>query len=152
MTSPTPVAVVLTPDAFGHALLESDAAEVLVAWRDQQIRLVVDRDLILRYLRLLRQLALPERLLRWWGWWLGSPEKAMILPDAPIASSGAEHYRHLATASGAAFIVHWPGLMPAGLDAGASVNHRWITVQELVRGIRSAPPDPAGSAAPSLNE
>jgi len=144
--------VVLTPDAFGHALLESDAAEVLVAWRDQQIRLVVDRDMIVRYLRLLRQLALPERLLRWWGWWLGSPEKALILPDPPMALGGAEHYRHLAAASGAAFIVHWPGLVPPELDAGASDSPRWITVQELVRGVRSAPPGPAGSAAPPMNE
>lgn len=132
MLGPPSLLVVLTPDGFGQALLETDAAGVLLAWRDQGIRLVADRALIVRYLRLLRRLALSERLLRWWGWWLGSADKTFLVPDPPLALAGAEHYGYLAGAAGAPFIVHWPCLGPPGPATGGKGDVRWVTVQELL--------------------
>jgi len=132
MVEPPSLLVVLTPDGLGQALLETDEAGVLLAWRDQRIRLVADRALIVRYLRLLRRLALSEKLLRWWGWWLASEDKTCLVPDPPTALAGTEHYHYLAEAVGARFIVHWPGWEPAATAAGGSADIRWVTIQELL--------------------
>lgn len=132
MAGPSSLLVVLTPDGFGQALLETDAAGVLLAWRDQRIRLVADRALIVRYLRMMRRLDLSERLLRWWGWWLGSADKTCLVPDAPAALAGAEHYHYLAGAASAPFIVHWPGWQPAATATGGSADIRWVTIRELL--------------------
>ena len=151
MAGLSPMLVVLTPDALGHALLESEAVGMVQAWRDRRIRLVVDRTLILRYLRLLRRLALPERLLRWWGWWLGSPEKALILPDPPVGLAGVEHYRHLAVVAGAAAIVYWPGFVPAPPLPGTAEGVRWLTPQELFAGVGTARSAWTGPADPEIS-
>ena len=108
MTSPEPIRVVITPDGLGRAIVDRQAALVLPAWRDGLVLPVVTRAMLLQYLRLLHRLGLAERQVRWWGWWLGSPVKALILTDeSPPPSPGTEaQWWDLARRSGARWVIH----------------------------------------------
>lgn len=73
-----PLRVVWTPDVLARAFFEEPAAAALRAWRDGRIQPVIHRDLLGRYFRVLRQLGLPEVLLRRWGWWFAAPTRARL--------------------------------------------------------------------------
>jgi len=128
-----PLKIVLTPEALGEALLDPASRIVLEAWRDQRLQPVVSRSLLLRYFRLLRRLALPERLLRWWGYWLAAAPKVEILHDPPEPGPLAELCVALAGSAQASYVVtaqRAPRVQPP--DPAASESPRWVTVRDLV--------------------
>jgi hypothetical protein len=133
-----PLRVVLTPEAFGRALVDPRAADVLIEWREGRIQPVVSRSLVLRYLRLLHRLGLSERTLRWWGWWLGSPFKVHVVdPDPPMrALEGL--CRALAEQTGAEWILHGriEEAETASTEMGAVPPH-WIAVHRFQIEARS---------------
>ena len=126
--------VVITPEALGRSLLNPSASPLLDSWRDDQLCPVVCRSLLVRYFRLLHQLALPERLVRWWGWWLGSPVKTLILPDPDSWSTLEELCDRLAVDADASCVV---GERGSGGEAVATTpaqeGRQWIPAAELLR-------------------
>jgi hypothetical protein len=133
MPTCSPIRIVLTPDAFGLALLHDEEGRVLSLWRDGLIQPVVNRCWLVRCLRLMHRLGLPDRLIRRWGWWLGSAARCHATTDPPSGHSGLELYEHLAQTSSASYIVYGrprnpgiPGMPVSG--SGAS----WISLSELL--------------------
>jgi hypothetical protein len=130
---PGPVKVVLSPDALGEALLDPAGQPLLQAWRDERLQPIVSRLLLVRYFRLLRRLALPERLLRWWAYWLASPTKAQILNDPAEPGSLPCLCEALAASGRASFVItgtrHTPTPTPKVTD---DPSPRWITLPEWV--------------------
>lgn len=122
-----PLRVVLAPDLMGRAFTDPDTARVFRLWRDGRMRPVLNRTLLLRYLRLLRSLGLDERLLRRWGWWFTSSQRAEFReeevapdPETVVLCNG------LASRSGAEFVVH------GGAVTAATTGTRWVTASELL--------------------
>jgi len=146
MPALSPLLVVLAPDLVGRACLDPTASEVLVLWRNGQVRPVLNRSLVVRYLRVLRQLGLSEELVRRWAWWFGSGRKVLLLePDAP-GPSVIELCEMLARAAGAPWIIHAGSAetIPAGdgIDQGVG---RWVVVNDFLR--RALPSAKPGTAA-----
>jgi len=130
---PDPLKIVLTPEALGEALLDPASQIVLQAWRDRRLQPVVSRSLLIRYFRLLRRLALPERLLRWWGYWLASAPKVEILHDPPEPGPLTELCLALASSAQATYVVtsqRAPRVQPPG--PADSESPRWVTISDLV--------------------
>lgn len=102
--------VVLTPDLLGWALISEDAAPLFKHWREGTIQPVVNKAWILRCLRLFHRLGLSERLIRYWGWWLGSPPRCLIVAEPGQELGGEALCQYLARESSAAWIVYREGL------------------------------------------
>jgi hypothetical protein len=125
--------IVLTPDALGEALMDPTSQRLLLAWRDGRLQLVVSRSLLLRYFRLLRRLALPERLLRWWGFWLASPRKVLLVADPPTVDSLPELCVALSRSAGFVHVVTGQRAPAAPVsDSTAPEAPPWVTLPELI--------------------
>lgn len=99
--------VVLAPDLVGGVWIDPACAAVFEAWRQGRVRPVVDRGLLVRYIRLLRALGLPEVQIRRWSWWFVSSAKAQFLAEGATAGTEAVAYcSQLAVRSGASCVVH----------------------------------------------
>jgi hypothetical protein len=122
-----PWRVVLTPDVVGRALLDVDHAGVLRLWRDARIRPVLNRPLLLRYLRLLRQLGLGDRLLRHWTWWFTGSSKVEFLAGSELDIAGLpEICVTLARESGAVCVLHGSTLEPPGGEVPWLTGHAFL--------------------------
>jgi hypothetical protein len=139
--SGNPLRVVFSPDALGGASFHPAAAPVRDAWREGRLQPVVCRALILRYLRLLHRLGLPERTVRWWGWWLGSPDKTLLLPDPSGVSAVEVLCEALAGAAGSGCVpVYWR----LGPGETGRTDSPWITLDDLA--LRCAAHDAASTS------
>ena len=97
-----PHKVVFAPDILVASLYEAEARAVLHQWRDGAIVPVVTRDLLLLYLRTLRQAGLGSELVRKWSLWLTAADKVIYREDfQPNHSSGLALCREVAAANGA---------------------------------------------------
>lgn len=122
----------IQPSALGELILDSAACPVLLAWREGNLQPVVSRALLVRYLRLLKNLGLPSRTARWWGWWLGSAGKTLILNDPEPIPDLSELCAHLAESSDALGVLHRSGLVPP--DAAAvSTEVQWFDPPALLK-------------------
>lgn len=120
--------VILAPEVVGGLWLDAACAALFEAWRDGQLRPVVNRDLLMRYARLWRALGLPAVQVRRWSWWFTSPAKAWFLADDRSASSNViECCVNLAILSGAACAIH-RGIAPA-----PEGEVRWLTASDFLR-------------------
>jgi hypothetical protein len=110
--------VVLTPDLVGRSLFAPEPAAVLHLWRDRRIRPVLNRTLLLRYMKLLRQLGLDDRLLKRWAWWFNSNTRTTFLDDAdsPATITVPELCADLARQSQAVCIIHGASIVPPPSD------------------------------------
>lgn len=99
--------VILTPELVGRSFSQQDCLELLQAWRDGALILVVNRPLLLRYLKLLKRLNVPQEQIRRWLWWFTSPEKAMFVEtaDGDEGRSGLELCKMLQEKSDAEAVV-----------------------------------------------
>lgn len=89
--SPPPQRLVFAPDFLAASFLEPDAAEVLNRWRDGVVQPVVNRQLLLRYMKILHRLDLPPHLIRRWGWWFTAPNRAIWIDlDFPANLTGRQ--------------------------------------------------------------
>lgn len=131
-----PLRVVLTPEALGRALVDPRAADVLLEWREGRVQPVVSRSLVLRYLRLFHRLGVPERTLRWWGWWLGSPFKVhRVEPDPPNPNLEGLCLT-LAKQTGAEWILHGRVEEEAPVISDPSVAPpKWIAVHRFALSV-----------------
>jgi hypothetical protein len=73
--------VIFAPDLIGAAFIDPRARAVLEQWRDGEFKIILNRQLLLRYLKTLRDLGLPSHLLKRWTLWLTSAEKSNYLND-----------------------------------------------------------------------
>lgn len=130
--------VVLAPNLLGGCFHDSDQFRVLELWRDGRLQPVVNRQLLIRYLRLLSRLGVPPDLLRRWTRWFTAPEKSFYLRDLELGDLVVpELCEVLAKNSGAVWIV--TGL-PAVQGSGNSGAVRWITASGYLG--RAAQGDP----------
>jgi hypothetical protein len=143
MAEAAPLGVVITPDGFGRALLDPRAAGVLAGWRDGQLRPVVNRALVLRYLKLLHRLGVGERGIRWWGWWWGSPEKVVVCDQDQPELSGRELCLALASANRVQWLIHG-GSKDEPRSVGLGEAIRWVSVVEF--GASGPSPEPGASS------
>ena len=81
MSEMVPRRVVFTPDILLAALFDPRAREILNEWRDGKIVVVVNRELLLAYVKALHQAGLGPDLIRKWSLWFTSPTRA-IYSDA----------------------------------------------------------------------
>ena len=94
--------MVLAPDLLLRALFDPRAREILNQWRDGLIQPVVTRDLLLLYLKTLRQAGLSPELVRKWSLWLTAAEKTIYLEGLAVEQgSGLELCREVARGTGA---------------------------------------------------
>lgn len=77
--------VLLLPEAFARGVFDPQSRPLLELWRDGKIRLVVNRWLVVRYLKALAACGVPSRLIRWWAWWLTNETKVSY--QAHVADS-----------------------------------------------------------------
>jgi hypothetical protein len=99
--------VVLAPDVVGGLWLEPACARIFELWRDAKLLPVVNRDLLVRYVRLWRALGLSEVQVRRWSWWFTSPVTASFLSDDHASSSDAvECCTRLALVGRARQVIH----------------------------------------------
>jgi hypothetical protein len=121
--NPNPPAVVLAPDLVGRSLFEPQPAAVLQLWRDRRIRPVLNRSLLLRYIKLLRQLGLDDRLLKRWAWWFNSNMRTVFLDDPQVIGPVAvpELCASLARQSQAVCVIHGASIAPPPGDV------EWLT-------------------------
>jgi hypothetical protein len=97
--------VVLAPDILLGAMYDAEARAILHQWRDGNIVPVVTRDLLLLYLKTLRQAGLGADLVRKWSLWLTAAEKTIYLTEAgPSVSTGLPLCREVAEANDAELI------------------------------------------------
>ena len=72
---PAPKRMVFAPDVIGGSFFDPDCAHAFQMWRDGVIQPVLNRPLLMRYLKLLRALDLPPLLIRRWAWWFTAPDR-----------------------------------------------------------------------------
>src|SRR4030095_6479420 len=100
---------------------------------------VLNRSLLVRYLRVLRTLGLDERLLRWWSWWFSAASRALYAP-ASTADAAPTHdiCSDLARLHAPCFVVHSDLVTPPPAAAD------WLAATAFIRGFEL--PDPAAPA------
>lgn len=133
-TDSSPKNVVLTPDLIGYSLSNTAGLRVMELWRDQHIIPVVNRDLLLRYLRLLRELGLGPDLTRRWLWWFTAAGKSKYLKEVVLpARNGYQLCSELASQSSANCVL-WAGIQqdtePNSLGGISTV--RWISASDFI--------------------
>jgi hypothetical protein len=103
-----PVPVVLAPDVILAGLFDPQAREVLNAWRDGAIKLVLSRRLLVAYLRALRKAGAPAGVLRGWALWFHEPGRAELaaMGDATEGSLAA-HCSALARIGKGKAVICW---------------------------------------------
>jgi hypothetical protein len=94
--------VVFAPDILIASLYDAEARTILYQWRDGMVVPVVTRDLLLLYLRTLRQAGLEPELVRKWSLWLTAAGRAIYREDCTKSiSSGLALCRAVAEEYGA---------------------------------------------------
>lgn len=84
-----PLRVVFAPDLVGGLWLDADCAAVFEVWRNGELRPVVNRDLLMRYARLWREMGLAESQIRRWSWWFTAPGTAEFVSENPSGTPSA---------------------------------------------------------------
>lgn len=142
MRESNPDLVVIAPDLLGASLVDAAAGEVLQRWRNGRLRPAVNRALLIRYFKLLRQMGISDVLIRRWGWWFGSDSKALFFSEVmPSPATGMELCEALARASQAVCILcrHRPSPRVRDPDGGDNPAPAWMTAEEWL--ARSAAPN-----------
>jgi hypothetical protein len=120
--------VVLAPDVVGGLWLDPACGAVFEAWRDEKLRPAVNRDLLVRYVRLWRSLGLGEIQVRRWSWWFTAPGHSLFLAeDQTTASNAIECCSRLAVVSAARWIIH------RGTVRNTEGGIVWLTAGEFAR-------------------
>jgi hypothetical protein len=100
-----PRRVVFTPALVLAALFNPKARAQLNQWRDRAVIPVLNRELLLAYLRLLKQAGIKQEQIRQWTLWFTSPERAIYLSELVTGSENStEICNMIAQAQGAVVI------------------------------------------------
>jgi hypothetical protein len=77
----TPRPVIFSPDLLAASLFDLNCRKVILRWREGSVTPVLNRELLILYLRLLGQAGVSAELLKAWTCWLTSPEWTRYLHD-----------------------------------------------------------------------
>ncbi|MFT4586931.1 MAG: hypothetical protein ACI9VS_003209 [Candidatus Binatia bacterium] len=128
--------VVLAPDLLARSFFDPDCFRVLELWRSRRIRPVVNRDLLLRCLKLLRELGLSENLVRRWLWWFTAQTKTLYLADEKAAAeTGRELCSSIAIAANVRCVICSDERTRD--TAGASASAAWMSATEFTASLES---------------
>lgn len=98
--------VVLAPDMLAKCLFDPTCVQVFHYWRDGQICLVLTRDLLQRYIKVLNRFGIPYSTIRRWILWFTAPEKVVYLAqELPAEISTVELCIKVAMLGQARFII-----------------------------------------------
>ncbi len=125
------VTVIFAPDFLGHALQDPAGLRVLEYWRDGLIQPALNRALLLRYLKLLKQLGLTDEQIRRWGWWFSAPDRVLWIADEEQETAAAANLcAQLASKARARYILH-SGLAspPERVNSGEPTYGQRVTAQ-----------------------
>jgi hypothetical protein len=132
-TDSAPITVVFSPDFLGAALQDARGAQVLYYWRDGLIRPALNRALLLRYLKLLRQLGLSDVQQRRWGWWFSATDRTVWVNDeVELAQPVPVLCAQLAQKSKARYIFYSVATTKDRFDSGESANGLWVTAHDFL--------------------
>lgn len=122
-----PLRVVLTPELIGRALHEQEPATILAHWRDRRLVLVLNRPLLIRYLRVLGRLGLHARLVRRWGWWFTASSRTLFTIDPNLENLPfKELCSGLARKHSPCRVVH------GALSVPPSGDQNWIGIDDFI--------------------
>lgn len=100
--------VVLSPELLGAAFLDADCRRITLLWRDGLVKPVLCRELLLRYLKVLREMGLGADLLRQWSLWLTTADKALYLGEPENSTESLDQLcARVAEAGQARAVVTW---------------------------------------------
>jgi hypothetical protein len=127
------------PEVLGMGLWSEECERVLRLWRDGHVRWVVNRWLLVRYLRLLGRLGVAPDVIRWWSWWLADPARVVyldntVVPDDPYRTCSA-----LARMGGATALVYATRAEEMGCRGGTD-SVRWVHVSAFIAEWAQAQP------------
>jgi hypothetical protein len=99
---------VIAPDLLAGAFFDPICRRVLTQWRNGLLKPVLNRELLIAYLKILHKLGLrPEDIQRWTAWFT-SNSKVVYLGDLIAqAASGWELCRAVASAELECAIISW---------------------------------------------
>lgn len=124
---------VITPELFGRGLCSPEGLAVLRAWKDGALRPVVCRNLLKRYLGVLKRLGVVDpQSLRAWVWTWSDRESVTWIEDpVPESSPGRALCQALATKQSCALLV-WmaddPGARDLPLVVPAAGLSDWLAL------------------------
>jgi len=127
--------VVFSADLLASGLVEPNGATVLRLWGEHAIRPALNRPLLVRYLRVLKAMGLSSEQLRWWGWWLTTPDTAQFVQDEPGQTTNhREECEYLAGLVGAEVIIAGTTLFGAKSGPASDLSDvSWESPGEFVR-------------------
>lgn len=100
--------VVMAPDLLVGAFFDPICRRVLTQWRDAFLKPVLNRDLLIAYLKVLHRLGLRAEDVQRWTTWFTSNSKVIYLDDVTVQSaSGWELCRAVAGAEPECGIISW---------------------------------------------
>jgi hypothetical protein len=116
--------VVVSPDLIVGVYFDEQCKRVLLQWRDGLVRLVLNRELLVIYLRTLREIGIAEREIRRWSTWFSSSNKVEFSPQMNLMrKGGAELSRSVAEEMGTVMIC-WR--LPAAKEGNVITAEEWI--------------------------
>ncbi len=127
LPSSAPPRVVLAPDVIGKGFLTPACRTVLERWRDGGIRPVVTRDLLRVYLRLLRDLGVPDPILRRWVLWFSAEGKSAFLDELGPDTASILEILYDATVRGQAGVILSTHEQPNGAEGPP-----WMLVDDFL--------------------
>jgi hypothetical protein len=126
----TPVAVVLSPDLFAASFFDPNCRKVIMLWRDGAIIPLVNRELLVVYLRILNKFGLPPHQMKVWTKWFTSAAHAEYFQDVATQDASWDSLcETLASRRAGSRIVCWrkPN------DSGQCRANPWITANEFLQ-------------------
>ncbi len=95
-----PRRVVVAPDVVAKSFLVPACRTVLELWRDARIQLVVTRELLVIYLKVLRDLGIADAQLHGWAIWFTAKDKSVFFSESNSGETSLRETLHDAACLG----------------------------------------------------
>lgn len=130
----SPLRVVVGRDVIAKSFLDPECRTVLEFWRDGKIQLVITRDLLFVYFRLLQALNIPDAPLRQWVRWFTAKGKAILLADSTESRKDCNEILCEAASRGEADLIVTTKMADPGTGRKALMNRptSWMTIREFL--------------------
>ena len=120
-----PRRVVVAPDVVAKSFLVPECRTVLELWRDARIQLVVTRELLVIYLKVLRDLGIPDAQLHRWAVWFTAKDKSVFFPESNSSEMTLRETLHEAARLGNAEAI-------VSTETSPDVDATWILVDDFL--------------------
>lgn len=126
--------VVYQPDIIVRSFFDPHCLRALELWRDGRIELVMNRQLLLRYVKLFGSLGISDFQIRRWISWFTSQEKGVYLGELFLPNLYAlQLCDDLAKSAGASHIVGAPNSRRnVAIRKTEGQGSRWTNVNEFL--------------------